>query len=317
MNLRLLTLTRRFVPGLLAVIVLLSPSLCMARQGEFMFGVISLAGSAGQGDAALRIAIEDTDNENHAFVVANGIKDASEPCNDALYQRRIALLKSAKNGLIVSMAASDWAECKTNGKSTALGKLSRLRELLYEDDFSMGSSRIPLVRQSATIKFRNFPENARWEIEDVMFATLNLPANNNHYVPDAGRNSEFEDRLVANRDWLRRIFLHASKKKVRGIVVFCDGNPLAVPAAGKRDGYVEIRRQLTLLAKEFRGKVLLVSGQPPAQAQGQARMASEIAWQGNIGELSPENGLLRIAVNPAVSELFSVLPEAPQTVSRR
>ena len=34
-------------------------------------------------------------------------------------------------------------------------------------------------------KFRAYSENARWEIGNVMFATFNLPANNNHYRIEA------------------------------------------------------------------------------------------------------------------------------------
>jgi hypothetical protein len=293
---------------------ILLPCLASAKQGEFTFSVISHASATGEGDVPLLRAIQDTDNENHAFIVANGMKDRKEPCNDALYQRRIDLLKNAKNGLVVSLAASDWAECPSSaGKTSAVGKLNRLRELLFMDDFSLGSTRIPVVRQSSTAKFRSYPENARWEIEDMMFATVNIPANNNHFVPDAGRNSEFEDRLIANRDWLRRIFLHATKKKSPGIVLFCDANPLATPSSARRDGYAEVRRQLLSLAKQYDGKVLLVHG------ESQGKPGAEITWEGNLGVLDAGMGLVRLAVNPAATgtDVFSMLPEPPQKVSGR
>lgn len=298
----------------ICALAILLPCLASARQGEFTFGVISHASATGEGDTPLLRAIQDTDNENHAFVVANGLKDRTEPCNDTLYLRRVDLLNSAKNGLVVSLAASDWAECPNNvGKTSAAGRLNRLRELLFMDDFSLGSTRIPVVRQSSTAKFRTYPENARWEIEDVMFATVNIPANNNHFVQDAGRNSEFEDRLIANRDWLRRIFMHAAKKKSIGIVLFSDANPLAIPPKGRRDGYAEIRRQLLALAKQYDGKVLLVHG----EANG--KPGADILWEGNIGALDAGSGLVRLAVNPAAAAtgIFSVLPEPPQKVSRR
>jgi len=132
-----------------------------------------------------------------------------------LYSDRKTLLDEAKNGLIVSLTASDWTECKNaHGRSAAAERLNRLRDLFFVDEFSLGASKIPLVRQSTMPKFRSYVENARWEVDNVLFATINLPAANNHYRTDAGRNSEFEDRLIANRDWLHRIFMFAAHRKI-------------------------------------------------------------------------------------------------------
>lgn len=280
-----------------------------AQNGDFSFAVISHAVKTAADESALRNAIDASDADNLAFVVVNGIKAADEPCSDKLYKHRTALLHEAKNGLIVSLAASDWAECRNEiGKSAAMGKLSLLRELLFSDDFSLGGSRIPLVRQSTIAKFRGFPENARWEIGDVMFATINLPRNNNHYVSDAGRNSEFEDRLVANRDWLRRIFIYAARRKLDGIVFFCDGNPLPEPKKGmaRRDGYTEIRREITTLTARFPGKVLLVHSQGAAQSP-------VLNWRRNLGELGTGSATVKLKVSQSSAEMFTVnrLPSLP------
>lgn len=274
----------------------------MAEAGEFNFGVISHPSEPSPDDSMLRDAIEETDADNLAFVVASGIKSSAEPCTDKVYQRRKALLETAKNGLIVSLAASDWAECKNeNGKSAAIGKLGRLRDLFFDDEFSIGATKVPVTRQSTAAKFRGVVENARWELGNVMFATINLPANNNHYVYDAGRNSEFEDRLVANRNWLNRIFTFAVRKKVDGVVLFCDGNPLSPKLASneRRDGYVETRKQIIALAAKFPGKLLIIHGQPDNPAE-----ASSITWRGNLGELGVGTGWTKITVNQSSSALF-------------
>lgn len=142
--------------------------------------------------------------------------------------------------------------------------------MLFQDEFSIGTSRLPLLRQSATAKFRNYAENSRWEVGGVMFATINLPANNNHYRLEAGRNSEFEDRLIATRDWLHHLAVHASISRVDAIVLFSDRNPIAPPRRGiKRDGFKEARQQISSLAAKFPGRVLLVHGQPTETAPGQ------------------------------------------------
>ncbi len=279
-----------------------------AATEKFSFGVISPSPSTTEGESVLRAAIEETDAENLAFVVANGVKSAEEPCNDEAYGRRKTLLDSAKNGLIVSLAASDWAYCRDeNGKSAAIGRMTRMREMFFPEQFSFGATKIPLVHQSTSARFRTYVENTRWEIGDVIFATIDLPANNNHYLIEAGRNSEFEDRLVANRNWLHQIFTYAKYKKLRSVVLFSDGDPLSLPgrSRGRRDGFAEIRRQIVTSAARFPGTVLVVHGSDTPVHNG----AAEIHWHGRLGELATSPGWTRIDVNPALPAVFTVKKE--------
>jgi hypothetical protein len=280
-----------------------------AATGKFSFGVISLPPNTAEGESVLRAAIEETNSENLAFLVANGVKSAAESCNDETYSRRRSLLDSAKNGLIVSLAASDWAYCKEeNGKSAAIGRMTRMREMFFPDQFSFGATRIPLVHQSASARFRTYVENVRWEIGDVIFATIDLPANNNHYLVEAGRNSEFEDRLVANRNWLHQIFTYAKYRKLRGVVLFSDGDPLSLPGSirGRRDGFVETRRQIVTSAARFPGAVLVVHGSDTPDRGA----AAEIHWHGRLGELATSPGWTRINVDPALPAVFTLKREA-------
>lgn len=274
------------------------------ENGEISFAVISHPIKATADESTLQDAIAQTDEENLAFVVVNGMKAANEPCTDKVYLQRKSILEGAKNGLIVSLAASDWAVCKNeNGRSAAIAKLNRVRELFFSDEFSIGATKIPVIRQSMTVKHRSFAENARWEMDDTLFATVNIPANNNHYVSDAGRNSEFEDRVVANNDWLYRIFSFATRKKMKAIVLFSDGNPLGAfrPRTAKRDGYLEVRKQITMLAAKYPGKVLIVHAEA-ARASG----LPAIRWQGNVGEISVGSGRLEINVNHKSPPAFKV-----------
>jgi hypothetical protein len=296
--------------ALLACAAMLVMHQTIAQPAEFSFGVIAHPFRAATDETPLRDAIAETDADNLAFVVANGIKANAEPCSDTLYQRRKALLDSAKNGLIVSLAGSDWTDCRnSHGRSAAIERLNHIRELFFSDEFSLGGSRIPLVRESATAKFRTYAENARWEVGNIMFATVNLPAGNNHYRIEAGRNSEFEDRLIANRDWLQRIFLFALRKKVNGIVLFCDGDPLVEPGflerfeiSSKRDGFAETRKLLHELATRFPGRVLIVYGQTTSKTAP----PPDIVWGGNLGKLGITSGWTKVNVTPGSAGLFSV-----------
>lgn len=275
----------------------------------FSFGVIAKPLKAEASVEIMREAITESDADNLAFVVANGVKASSEPCTDSVYKERRTLLDSAKNGIVVSVTAGDWATC-TNDKnrSTAFERMNRLRDTLFTEEFSLGDSKIPIVRQSNMPKFRSYAENMRWRIGDIVFATINLPANNNNYINAAGRNSEFEDRQMANSDWLKRIFITARINKLDGIVLFCDGNPLIqsehsilFSSGNKREGFSDIRRQILALGAKFHGKVLIVhndnSLRRPPGIKG-------IKWQDNIGTMLVEAPWRKVMVNPATPELF-------------
>lgn len=280
-----------------------------ADQEAFSFGVIAQPMKSLQGDDVLRNAIEDSNKANLAFVVATSIKSGEEPCTDKEYLQKKDLLQSAKHGVVISVAGSDWADCKSgNGKSTSLVRLNQLRDLFFPDEFSLGGTRIPLVRQSTIARFQSFAENTRWEIGNIMFATLNVPRNNNNYVYDAGRNSEFEDRLVANREWLQRVFLYAERGQASGIVLFCDANPLAKPTStgrGKRDGFMEMRRLILAQASGFPGKVLLIHNQPGKQGR-------IINWRGNLATLGIQPGWTMITAKSSSPQVFEVEAELRQ-----
>jgi hypothetical protein len=275
--------------------------------------------SFGDGDEArLKQALGDmagADDKSTAFVVVTGIKGGKEACSDKLYQQRRDLVGDARRPVIVVPAASDWTECRNSaGRTNAIERLNRVRELFYGEPQSLGARKLPLTRQSMSPRFRSYAENAHWSVGKVLYAALNLPANNNHYLTEAGRNSEYEDRLVANRFWLNRLFAIARRDKLEAIVLFAEGDlkalsqPTGFRALLRRavpvpdsDGFAETRRQVLALAQKFPGKVLLVDSAPLAKGVKPA-----IEWRGNLGHLSVGQEEIEIAVDPANKTLFSI-----------
>lgn len=282
-------LARLLLPFMLALAML------PAQAARFSFGVLA---SVAMDDATLRKTLKEADANNLAFVVAQGVKPAHSACDDAVYERRHRLFEDSQHGLMPVPHASDWAACPGD-KVSPLSRLARLRELLFQGEFSYGATRLPLIRQATEARFQAFVENVRWEIGEVMFATVNLPAPNNHFVMGAGRNGEFEDRLVANREWLNRVFTQARLQKSRVVVLFTEANPLAEPAKTQRDGFLETRRYLRSHAGQFGGKVLIV------HAQARAATAPAIQWQGNLGEIGVTQGWLRLQFDPGLPELIA------------
>lgn len=300
--------------GQSAIAMLLTLSICAAAD-DFSIAVIGPTPQAAGEESTLQQTISETDNEDIAFVVVNGIKSVQEPCSDALYLERKILFDSAKNGLIVSLAGSDWTQCKTSaGKSASSERLSRLRELFFAEDFSFGSTKLPLVRQSATPKFRSYAENIRWEVGSILFATINLPGIDNHYRAAGGRNNEFEDRAVANQHWLQQLFSYARTHKLEALVLFCDQDPIAAPLAnGQRDGFSEIRTQIQKLANQFSGRILVVHAAASAVSEA---ATSNINWKSKLGTLAVGPGWLQLKITPNSPALFSVIHNERKESSR-
>lgn len=302
---------KKYVASSLMAFALLHPLWAHSTQSSpFSFGVIAKPLKAATGENLVRDAITESDADNLAFIVANGVKAGDEGCTDEVYKNRRSLFDSAKNGLIVSVTAGDWAQClNAKNRSISTERLSRLRDVFFADEFSFGDSKIPLVHQSTMPKFRLYAENMHWRIGDVMFATVNLPSNNNNYLNAAGRNSEFEDRQIANSDWLKRIFLTAKISKLNGVVIFCDGNPLVRAehssffSASKREGFADIRRQITAFAAKFPGKILIVHSDLDARRMSNLK---GIEWKENIGTLHTEVPWIKITVDPVQPQLFAM-----------
>lgn len=300
-------LRRLLLSTCLAAATLLAAGAARAGAQDFAFAVINHAAAGVKGDAGLRQALAETDADNLAFVVVNGIKSPSESCDDALYAQRHDLLAQAQNGIFVSLAGSDWITCRDReNRSDAIERLARMRDIFYAGEFSLGASRLPMLRQSLTPKFRSYAENTRWEVGNVLFATVNLPAANNHFLLDGGRNNEFEDRLIANRNWLQHLFAFAALKKSAAIVFFSDGNPFGTPPRRsffrtQRDGFVETRKLFFELAGKFRGRVLVVHAQG-----GKNKAAAHILWSGNLGSVGVGERWLKVVVDEHLPQLFAV-----------
>jgi hypothetical protein len=183
---------------------------------------------------------------------------------------------------------------------------------LFAESASLGAEKLPLTRLSASAQFRGYAENSQWVVGKVLYATINLPANNNRYLAEAGRNSEFEDRQVANRFWLHRVFAQAKRRKLEAIVLFSEGDLKALSQDGglramltrsssKEDGFAAPRKQLQALASKYEGKVLLIDSAPLAKDQEPA-----IEWRDRIGHLSVGTQAMTLHFTPGAQASFAL-----------
>jgi len=209
------------------------------------------------------------------FILDDGnLKGPQETCSDTLLQARQALLNSSSKPLIFVPGAHDWVDCQNlaAGRFDPLERLDFLRELLYTTSDSMGASSMPLAHESEVVRFHNFHENTEWQQGPVLFVTLNVAGNNNHFVDGGGRNGEFDDRTIANRFWLEHAARSARLHRCAAIVIAIEGDPglgvqshhgpfdwLDFRLASQRDGYQEFKQDLLKFAQQFDGPILLIN----------------------------------------------------------
>ena len=295
--------------ALLATVPAMARSPKEPKSRDFSFGVIGHTFGNDTGDADLKRAIAEANRSDPAFVLSTGIKSYAEACSDRLYEERRALMDASERPLILLLAGSDWTDCRaSNGRSSALERLNRIRELYFADNESLGAKHLGVSRQSSIPKFRSYAEHMHWERDKILFATINLPAKNNHYRFEAGRNIEYEDRMVANRAWLQRLFTWAKRRKLDAIVLVSDGEIGAhieqgffSRLAAKKDGFTETRRIVRTLAEKFPGKVLLIDSQKTPGGK-----APSIEWSGNIGHVGLAAEWAEIRVAPGSATLFTL-----------
>ena len=304
----------RTLPATLAL--LLAASLACAappkRPASHQFGVIGNSFASNGGEQRLKQGLSRLSDPDLEFVVVSGIKNAKENCSDELYLERRDLLELAERPLVVVPAAGDWSACRNSaGRPAGTERLTRLRELLYPEPSTLGVHKLALTRLSASAQFRSYAEYSQWVVGKVLYATLNLPADNNRYLAEAGRNSEFEDRQVANRFWLHRLFAQAKRMKLDAIVLFSEGDMKAQPEesglralltrSAKEDGYAAARKQLLAQAANYEGKVLLVDSAPLAKDSEPA-----IVWRDKLGHLSVGAHALSVKVTPGAPSMFAL-----------
>jgi len=295
---------------------------------SFAFAVVGSAvagGTGGEADRGTVPLLRAIDGSDARFAVHFDLSAASAAsCSDASLARRRALLDASAKPVVPVAAAAEWAHCG-QAAGDPLERLEHLGDVLFAGDESPGQARLSWVRQSSVPRFRRYRENLRWQVGPVLFATINLPDNNNNFRLGAGRNGEFEERLVANRAWLDRTFRLASERRLAGIVVFVDAAPrfsapLRAPdlRAHERDGFYEWKVALRDFVPAFKGQVLLVQAryaaglsrppgvdQPLEDAQGRT-----IA---NFSRIALAEGAdlrwMRIDVDPQSRKVFRVSAE--------
>ena len=236
-------------------------------EGPVAYSFAAMGSVVKESDHSTRNMLRSIGNSPARLIVHfDLLPQSNASCNAAATARRRDALDASTKPIVPVVSASEWAACGEQVTDPA-ERLARVGDALFSGDESLGQSRLRWTSQSSVPRFHRYRENLRWQIGNVLFVVLNLPDNNNNFRFGAGRNGEFEERLVANRAWLERAFRLAIERRLGGIVIFVDaaprfGLPLRTPDSrtADRDGYYEWKLTLRDLTSTFQGQVLLVQG---------------------------------------------------------
>jgi hypothetical protein len=231
---------------------LLAIALCVpASAAQFAFAAFGDTPYNRDEEPQLVAMIGEMNHQPLAFALHVGdFKDPRTECSDALFVQRREWFALSHHPFFYTPGDNEWIDCGRArwAPHEPLERLGKLRQLFFGQDSSLGQRTLPAERQNAL----GFPENMRWQVEDVLFFTLNIPGpdNNHAAMPD-----ESKRRTAALLEWMRNAFGIARESRLPGIVLATQADLWTGSS-----GYAEILGTLAAEAQRYDGDVLVIHG---------------------------------------------------------
>ena len=267
----------------------------------------------------VREMIASIGREPAQFVVHIGdIKNGLSLCSDELFQERLEMFSRSLHPFIYVPGDNEWTDCHrpSNGGYDPRERLSKLREIFFPGERSLGLNPLDLTRQSNEARFASYRENVRWQVGDVLFVGLNVPGSNNNFASSSpAAETEYRERSLANAAWLAEAFRIARQNKLAGLAIFIQAD-LGFDLARlrrPRSGYREFVTQLAAEAAAFKRPVLLAHGDShryvvdhPLRDPVSGKPVTNVLRVQTFG--SPTINWVRITVDPDDTQLFRAEP---------
>lgn len=241
--------------GLLALALCASP----AAAAPFSFVAYGdTAYSLPRDSARLSTLIDAINREKPAFALHVGDFKGYTSCSNAAYQKQYRDFGRHQHPLFLTLGDNDWFDCSAEsaGSFDPLERLAALRTFYFAHDRSLGGNKMRMVRQSA-----QFPENARWQNEGVLFATVHVIGPHNGFVRDERLATEAVGRSRAGEAWVREAFRVARAGKAPALVIAFQADPWLTSAPTYENGPLDwLRTTIGEEASTFAGQVLVVHG---------------------------------------------------------
>lgn len=288
-----------------------APAAATAREA-FAFGLIGDLPYFDLDEQNLASLIADMNADALECVIHVGdIKTSMEPCDDALYARRKAIMDRSAHPFVLLPGDNDWTDCHRtpSGGYDPRERLAALRKLFWSTPFALGRPEAVQRRTARLERQAECPENVRWRIGGVQFITLHVVGSSNGLNKYPGSRSEFELREVANRIWLQESVTLALRTQADSLVLAIHANPGFQRTAAP--GFSGFMQGLQDLVQAFAQPILLLHGdshtyrvdRPLRDAQG--RTVEHLTRIESYGAPLSQSWV-RIAYDPQLPSRFRV-----------
>ena len=250
--------------------------------------------------------IEMVNEERPAFVLHLGDVGA-QACTDAALSTTLASLRRFTMPVVYTPGDNEWTDCHEAG-ADPLQRLSRVREMFFPSEESLGADTLTVTRQSG-----EYPENARFDFGGVTFVSVHWVGSGNGAGRTPEGDTEAAARSTAGLAWVRAGFESARAADSKGIVVFFQADPnFDLYRVGIRNAHTELLRTLERESIVYRRPVLLVHGDTHIFRVDKALIGSTDTPIQNVTRLenfgSPQVHWSRVTVDPSGPELFTFSP---------
>ena len=250
--------------------------------------------------------IEEVNAEGPNFMLHIGDVGGS-PCNDAALQTSLSTIGKLAMPVIFTPGDNEWTDCHDAG-ADPLQRLTRVRELFFPSDQSLGRRTLTVTRQSAA-----YPENSRFDFGGITFVGVHWVGSNNNVGRTPEADAEAAARSSAGLEWVRDGFAKATVAGSRGLVVFFQADPnFDLYRLGVRNAHTELLKTFEREAIMYRRPVLLVHGDTHIFRVDQGLIGSSETPVSNVIRLenfgSPNVHWSRVTVDPSGPALFTFSP---------
>jgi Calcineurin-like phosphoesterase len=319
-----------------------------AQSQKFQFAVIGDTSYSQVGEQEFDRLMAALNKENLAFVIHVGDFEADPtpyernpdkvtmPCTDENFQRVLKTFQTSANPFILTPGDNDWSDCiKLKArKFDPMERLARLREMFFPEGRSLGQRTIAVNSQAKEADFKQYRENLMWSLNGVTFATLHIVGSNNNKGITPEMDVEHAERTKANIAWMKKAFAEAKAKNSIGLVLFTQANPgfethwppsllrryflnfpaIKVPDKLAPSGYDELLDALAAEMETYKKPTAFVHGDThlfrvnkPLLSKKTMRFFENFTRIETFGD--PETHWVRITVDPAKPDLFTIEPE--------
>jgi hypothetical protein len=197
-------------------------------------------------------------DEEPRFIVHIGdIKSGSQPCTDARNRAVAQLFRAQPVPVVYTPGDNEWTDCHRQraGGLDPLDRLGAVRRMFFGDPDVLHNREL-----EPEAPLPDFPENAYFIDEGVLFAVLHVVGSNNAWQPkNPAGQAAFDARAAANRKLLAAALAAGQEADVRAAVLMFHANPL-FEEQGARRGFVPFKQDLLWFLDGFAGPVLLIHG---------------------------------------------------------